>query len=288
MPKADETKFDYKNYLDKPIQDSDEEKPTTVQQFKQDKAFLKDNEYRAREIDAARNRMSSIRSRLKAANEGLSDDAQEVVNPTYAKAIKDFKETDKMKADAVKVTKSEGPKDNKVKATPEMKKLHLNESLFEEISDQIYDRITVYFECDDEEFADHDYEREENESNESFINRVKNQVREELKNYCTDEPGYYEANLYGVIFANDTDEDDDEEFIDSISYSEGDAINGDFHESLNEEIEHKYLSYIEGIAWDNYEAGKVMSSDDFEEFKKLVIKDHPELKDREDSFFEEL
>ena len=73
--------------------------------------------------------------------ESVSKDAQEVVNPTYAKALKDFEETDKKKEDALKVPEhNEGPKENKVKPTPEMKKLHLDESLFDEsIVNQMYD-----------------------------------------------------------------------------------------------------------------------------------------------------
>lgn len=60
---ADASEFDYKGYLDKPIPKRSTEK-TTVQQFKDDKQFLRDNEDKAKRIDAARARMQGVRDKL--------------------------------------------------------------------------------------------------------------------------------------------------------------------------------------------------------------------------------
>lgn len=56
-------KFDYKGYLDKQTPDLSEPE-SEFQQFKKDKAYLKDKEYEARRIDAARERLANVRSRL--------------------------------------------------------------------------------------------------------------------------------------------------------------------------------------------------------------------------------
>lgn len=66
----DPTAFDYKGYLDKPL-NSDKEKPTTVQQFKQDKRFIQDNEYTLKRGKEAEDRLAAIRSRFK--KEGLNE-----------------------------------------------------------------------------------------------------------------------------------------------------------------------------------------------------------------------
>ena len=63
--KANKDAFDYKGFLDKPIPEKeDPNKLTTVQQFKRDRQFLKDNEYQEKQINQARQRVDDIRARL--------------------------------------------------------------------------------------------------------------------------------------------------------------------------------------------------------------------------------
>ncbi len=61
--KVDQNKFDYKGYLDKETPDL-KEPVNKVKQFKDDKAFLKAHDYEARQIDQARDRVASVRSKL--------------------------------------------------------------------------------------------------------------------------------------------------------------------------------------------------------------------------------
>lgn len=58
-----ETSFDYKGYLDKPIYDDTEPK-TTVQQYKDDKRFVKDNAYTIKKGKEAEQRLSDLRAKM--------------------------------------------------------------------------------------------------------------------------------------------------------------------------------------------------------------------------------
>ena len=60
---ANPNKFDYKGYLDKETPDLSEPE-SEFQRFKKDKAYLKDKEYEAKRIDAARERVANVRAKL--------------------------------------------------------------------------------------------------------------------------------------------------------------------------------------------------------------------------------
>lgn len=60
---ANPNKFDYKGYLDKQTPDLSEPE-SEFQRFKKDKAYLKDKEYEAKRIDAARERVANVRAKL--------------------------------------------------------------------------------------------------------------------------------------------------------------------------------------------------------------------------------
>ena len=140
LHKGNKDKFDYKNFLDSPTPERENNKLTTVQQYRKDKQFLKDMEYDAKRIDDARNRISNIRSKynLKPQNESLSeveDKAREAQNPVYADAIRGIKRADKAREEYRKLPKAEVREEKpKFKGTQNMKKMHLSESLFEEVT----------------------------------------------------------------------------------------------------------------------------------------------------------
>lgn len=135
---GDKDKFDYKSFLDKEIPENDSDKLTTVQQFKKDRQFLKQNELTAKQIDNARARINDIRSRynLKAKNENLNTEldnkAREVVNPVYADAIKGIKRADKMRDEARKLQPAPKTTTPKPVKSDDLKKMHLSENLFTE------------------------------------------------------------------------------------------------------------------------------------------------------------
>lgn len=61
---ADPKAFDYKNFLDKEQGYREEEPVSSVKQFRDDKRFLRDNEFTARQIDSARLRMAAKRGKM--------------------------------------------------------------------------------------------------------------------------------------------------------------------------------------------------------------------------------
>lgn len=143
LHKGNKDKFDYKNFLDSPTPEREDNKLTTVQQYRKDKQFLKDMEYDAKRIDDARNRISNIRSKynLKPQTESLSeveDKAREAQNPVYADAIRGIKRADKAREEYRKLPKAEVREENpKVKGNSDMKKMYLSESLFEDVTKDI-------------------------------------------------------------------------------------------------------------------------------------------------------
>lgn len=152
LHKGNKDKFDYKNFLDSPTPEREDNKLTTVQQYRKDKQFLKDMEYDAKRIDDARNRISNIRSKynLKPQNESyldVEDKAKEVYGPVYADAIRGIKRADKAREEYRKLPKAEVREEKpKFKGTQNMKKMYLSESLFED-SDFTYEGdyiVTVY------------------------------------------------------------------------------------------------------------------------------------------------
>lgn len=140
LHKGNKDKFDYKNFLDSPTPEREDNKLTTVQQYRKDKQFLKDMEYDAKRIDDARNRISNIRSKynLKPQTESLSeveDKAREAQNPVYADAIRGIKRADKAREEYRKLPKAEVREEKpKFKGTQNMKKMYLSESLFEDVT----------------------------------------------------------------------------------------------------------------------------------------------------------
>lgn len=140
LHKGNKDKFDYKNFLDSPTPEREDNKLTTVQQYRKDKQFLKDMEYDAKRIDDARNRISNIRSKynLKPQTESLSEveeKAREAQNPVYADAIRGIKRADKAREEYRKLPKAEVREEKpKFKGTQNMKKMYLSESLFEEVT----------------------------------------------------------------------------------------------------------------------------------------------------------
>lgn len=157
LHKGNKDKFDYKNFLDSPTPEREDNKLTTVQQYRKDKQFLKDMEYDAKRIDDARNRISNIRSKynLKPQNESyldVEDKAKEVYGPVYADAIRGIKRANKLKDEFTKM--GEVPKREENPRLPQTvkgaKKLYLSESLFEEYikspKDQVIEIVGDQFE----------------------------------------------------------------------------------------------------------------------------------------------
>lgn len=151
LHKGNKDKFDYKNFLDSPTPEREDNKLTTVQQYRKDKQFLKDMEYDAKRIDDARNRISNIRSKynLKPQTESLSeveDKAREAQNPVYADAIRGIKRANKLKDEFTKM--GEVPKREENPRLPQTvkgaKKLYLSESLFEDYDEPSDYLITLY------------------------------------------------------------------------------------------------------------------------------------------------
>ena len=73
---VDAVAFDYKGYLDKDLPEKPHEDKSVVQTFKKDKQFLKDNDFTAKQIDAARARMADKRAKIaarKPVKESLED-----------------------------------------------------------------------------------------------------------------------------------------------------------------------------------------------------------------------
>lgn len=69
----------------------------------------------------------------------VEDKAKEVQNPVYADAIRGIKRADKAREEYRKLPKAEVREENpKVKGTPEMKKMYLSESLFDDFDDDDY------------------------------------------------------------------------------------------------------------------------------------------------------
>lgn len=152
LHKGNKDKFDYKNFLDSPTPEREDNKLTTVQQYRKDKQFLKDMEYDAKRIDDARNRISNIRSKynLKPQNESyldVEDKAKEVYGPVYADAIRGIKRANKLKDEFTKM--GEVPKREENPRLPQTvkgaKKLYLSESLFEEY-DEPSDYLVIVYE----------------------------------------------------------------------------------------------------------------------------------------------
>ena len=72
-------------------------------------------------------------------NTDIDTKAKEVVNPVYADAIKGIKRADKAREEYRKLPKAEVREEKpKVKGTPEMKKMYLSESLFDDFDDDDY------------------------------------------------------------------------------------------------------------------------------------------------------
>lgn len=151
LHKGNKDKFDYKNFLDSPTPEREDNKLTTVQQYRKDKQFLKDMEYDAKRIDDARNRISNIRSKynLKTQNESyldVEDKAKEVYGPVYADAIRGIKRANKLKDEFTKM--GEVPKREENPRLPQTvkgaKKLYLSESLFEDYDEPSDYLITLY------------------------------------------------------------------------------------------------------------------------------------------------
>ena len=152
LHKGNKDKFDYKNFLDSPTPEKEDNKLTTVQQYRKDKQFLKDMEYKAKRIDDARNRISNIRSKynLKTQNESyldVEDKAKEVYGPVYADAIRGIKRANKLKDEFTKM--GEVPKREENPRLPQTvkgaKKLYLSESLFEDY-DEPSDYLVIVYE----------------------------------------------------------------------------------------------------------------------------------------------
>ena len=152
LHKGNKDKFDYKNFLDSPTPEREDNKLTTVQQYRKDKQFLKDMEYDAKRIDDARNRISNIRSKynLKPQNESyldVEDKAKEVYGPVYADAIRGIKRANKLKDEFTKM--GEVPKREENPRLPQTvkgaKKLYLSESLFEDY-DEPSDYLVIVYE----------------------------------------------------------------------------------------------------------------------------------------------
>lgn len=215
---ADKDAFDYKNYLDKPLPEKEnpEDKLTTVQRFKKDKQFLKDNEWEANQIDAARERMKNIRTKYNLKAESLEEDysevedeAKEVQNPVYADATRQMKKTTEVKEDTTKVEKEE--KHEEKAKNPKMvaaaKKLKLDESLFEDIDVSVKSKVKSFLLKKLDEFED------------NIANVVASEIPEYDSSLCAedtlhpavkacDEAGYfYIKALVNSLFANTIKED---------------------------------------------------------------------------------